>query len=60
MGLFRVIIYGFIIWLIAKFIGIFFRSPVDRTTVEGQAKDPDPLDLKNADVEDADFEEIDE
>ncbi|NOZ62273.1 MAG: hypothetical protein GXO74_11375 [Calditrichaeota bacterium] len=58
--LFRMFIYGVIIWLIAKFVGLFFRSQGDRTTVKGRVKDPDPLDLKNADVEDADFEEIDE
>jgi Na+-transporting methylmalonyl-CoA/oxaloacetate decarboxylase gamma subunit len=58
MGLFRLIFYIVIIWLIARLIRTFFPVDNRNAQVQGHQKSAEPLDLKDADIEDADFEEI--
>ena len=59
IGLMRLLFYSFIIYLCYQFFKRFFGKKESRTEVGGQRKSK-PLDLKNTDVEDAHFEEIDE
>lgn len=60
MLLFRLIIIGVAIYLISKVFKNFLNPPAKNRTVEGNPKESDPLDLSDAEVEDVDFEEIDE
>ncbi len=60
MGLFRLIFYMVIIWLIARLIRTFFPVDNHKAQVQGNPKSGEPLDLKDADIEDADFEEIED
>ncbi len=60
MLLFRLIIIGVAIYLISKVFKNFLNPPVKNRTVEGNPKESAPLDLSDAEVEDVDFEEIDE
>ena len=58
MSFFRLIIFFIIAYLISKIFRSFFQPGKQNTTVGG-APENDPLDLSNADIEDVDFEELD-
>jgi len=60
MSLFRLVIIGFAIYLISKVFKNFLNPPAKNRTVEGDQTVSDPLDLTDADVEDVEFEEIDD
>lgn len=59
--LLKLIIYGLLIYWGAKiFKSIINPIPPKQNEVHGKPRTDKPLDLSNLDVEDADFEEIDE
>jgi hypothetical protein len=60
MSLFRLVIIGFAIYLISKVFKNFLNPSAKNRTVEGDQTVSDPLDLTDADVEDVEFEEIDD
>ncbi|MCH7680862.1 hypothetical protein IID10_16105 [candidate division KSB1 bacterium] len=57
--MFRLIFLGFLLYFAYKLLsGVFrFLTPTQKQKVKGKSKKP-PLDLGNADVEDADFKDI--
>ncbi len=58
--LFRLIIFTVLIYLTAKLLKNLSKTPVQKSEIKGTPKDKKPLDLSNADIEDADFEELNE
>lgn len=57
--MFRLIFWGFLFYFGYKFIANVFRVSGNRKTeVKGARKGKSSLDLRNHDVEDADFEDI--
>ena len=59
MSLFRLIIIGIAIYLISKVVKNVLNPPAQNRTVEGNQQSSDPIDLSGSDIEDAEFEEID-
>jgi hypothetical protein len=59
MSLFRLILIGIAIYLISKVFRKLLNPPQQNRPVEGSQQTSDPLDLSDADIEDAEFEEID-
>lgn len=59
MSLFRLIFLGFLLYFAYKLLSGIFRmfTPEEKQKVKGKSKKP-PLDLGNADVEDADFKDV--
>ncbi|NQT27705.1 hypothetical protein HQ585_20280 [candidate division KSB1 bacterium] len=58
--MFRILLTGLVVYFGYQFIkGFFSSSPKKESSVKGKPKNP-PLDLRDADVEDAQFEELDE
>ena len=57
--MFRLILFGFLFYFAYKLLSGVFRlfSTNDKQEVKGESKKP-PLDLGNADVEDADFKDV--
>jgi hypothetical protein len=57
--LFRLIFLGFLLYFAYKLLSGVLRllTPTDKQEVKGKSKKP-PLDLGNADVEDADFKDV--
>ena len=57
--MFRLIFFGFLFYFAYKFLSGVFRllRPTDKQEVKGKSRKP-PLDLGNADVEDADFKDV--
>jgi len=57
--LFRLIFLGFLLYFAYRLLSGVFRlfEPSDKQEVKGKSKNP-PLDLGKADVEDADFKDI--
>lgn len=56
----RILLTGLVVYFGYHFIKGFFTSPLKKeSTVKGRQKNQ-PLDLRGADVEDAQFEELDE
>ena len=60
MSLFRLFIILLVIYFVNKVIKNIFLSPGRKKEVEGNPNNTEPLDLSNADIEDADFEELDD
>lgn len=59
MGLIKLIFYSIIIYLCYQFFKGLFGKKESKTEVGGKRKSK-PLDLKDTDVEDAHFEEIED
>lgn len=60
MYLFRLFIYGLIIYFAIKLIKSLFKPANPKSEIKGYANKKKPIDLSDADVEDADFKDIDE
>ena len=58
--LFRLIIFTVLIYLTVKLFKNLLQSPNQKSEIKGTPSTKKPLDLSNADIEDADFEEIDD
>lgn len=58
--MFRFIILVILFYLMAKLIKKLLNSPPPKSEVKGNPATKKPLDLSNADIEDADFKEIDD
>jgi len=58
--LLRFLLFITIIYLVSKLVQTLFKSPERKSEIHGNPTKNNPLDLSNEDVEDADFEEIDE
>lgn len=56
--MFRFIILTMLFYLVAKLIKNLMQSPPQKPGVKGTPAAKKALDLSNADIEDADFEEI--
>ncbi len=59
MSLFRLILIGIAIYLISRVFKNLLNPPPENRHVDGNAQTPDPIDLSGAEIEDAEFEEID-
>jgi Na+-transporting methylmalonyl-CoA/oxaloacetate decarboxylase gamma subunit len=60
MSLIRIILITIAVYLISNVLKTFFQHPVKKESTKGKTSGSDPLDLSNAEIEDVDFEEIDE
>ncbi|MFQ5768897.1 MAG: hypothetical protein ACE5HX_00065 [bacterium] len=60
MSLIRLLLYGLLFYFAYKIVNSFLRGFDKKAEVKGSRKGNPPIDLKNQDVEDADFEEIKE
>jgi len=60
MSLFRLILIGIAIYLISKVFRNLLNPPAKNRNVEGNPHTSDPMDLNGADIEDAEFEELDD
>lgn len=58
MFLLRLILYGLLFYFAYKIVSKLFSSENKKIEVKGTKKGHPPLDLRNEDVEDADFEEM--
>ncbi len=58
--IFRLIILGLLIYLAVKLFEKLLHSTNQKSEIKGTPITKKPLDLSNADIEDADFEEINE
>jgi hypothetical protein len=58
--LIRLIIFFILIYLAVKLLKNLLKAPTQKLEIKGSPKNRKPLDLSNADIEDADFEEINE
>ena len=56
--MFRLIILTILFYLMAKLIKNLLKSPTQKSEIKGTPTDKKPLDLSKADIEDVDFEEI--
>lgn len=56
--LIRTIIFWVLIYLIYKLIKSILRAPEPRATIKGTPRDQKPLDISDADIEDAKFKEL--
>lgn len=59
MALIRLIILVVLIYFAIKLFKNLLKAPDKQTEIRGTPKSKKPLDLSNADIEDADFKEID-
>ena len=55
---FRLIIIALLVYLAVKLFEKLLQSPRKKSEIKGTPITKKPLDLSNADIEDADFEEI--
>jgi len=60
MYLFRLFIYGLIIYFAIKLVKGLFKPASPKSEIKGTPSKKKPIDLSGADIEDADFKEIDE
>ncbi len=60
MSLLRLILIVIAVYLISNVLKNFFHRPAINESAKRSRQESDPLDLSNADIEDVDFEEIDE
>jgi len=60
MAFFRVVLFLILAYLAVKLLRMVLYSSQRRNQVNGQPRNNNSLDLSNADVEDVDFEEIEE
>ena len=60
MYLFRLFIYGLIIYFAIKLVKDFFKPEAPKSEIKGSPNNKKPIDLSDADVEDAEFKEINE
>jgi len=58
MSLLRLIIIFLLVYFTVKLIQNLLKAPPQKTEIKGSPKRKEPLDLSNADIEDADFKEI--
>lgn len=58
--LIRLIIFFLLIYLAVQLFKNLLKAPTQKSEIKGSPKNKKPLDLSNADIEDADFEEINE
>jgi len=59
--MFRLIILALLIYLVVKLFGNLLKAPPPKSEIKGSPVDKNkPLDLSGADIEDADFEDIDD
>lgn len=58
MSLLRLIIYGLLFYFVYKFVKNFMKGKEERTEVKGNRKGNPPLNLREEDIEDADYEEL--
>ena len=58
MGLFRLIIFSFFIYFCVKAIQKLFNDQRNKTDVQGTKRTNNPIDLSNADIEDAEYKDI--
>jgi len=56
--MFRLIILALLIYLAVKLFSNLLKAPPPKSEVKGTPTDKKPIDLSGADIEDADFEEI--
>lgn len=56
MGLIRLLILMFLLYLASKMFGKIFQPRLRQTEIRGQSQSP-PLDLSKKDVEDVDYKE---
>jgi hypothetical protein len=60
MSLFKLFIYGLIIYFAIKLVKVLFKPAPPKSEIKGSPNRKKPIDLSGADIEDADFKEIDE
>lgn len=60
MYLFRLFIYGLIIYFAIKLVKFLFKPTNPKSEIKGSPNKKRPIDLSDADIEDADFKEINE
>jgi len=60
MSLLRLVFFVLLIYLAVKLFKNLLQAPTRRTSVKGTPKSGAPLDLSDADIEDAEFKEIDD
>lgn len=58
MSLLRLLLYGLLFYFAYKVISNLFSGEKKKTQIRGNKKGRPPLDLSNEDVEDADFEDL--
>ncbi|MFQ5822437.1 MAG: hypothetical protein ACE5JB_00085 [bacterium] len=58
MFLFRLLLYGLLFYFAYKIVSYLFSGGEKKIDVKGSRKGHPPLDLHNEDVEDANFEEL--
>lgn len=58
MFLLRLLFYGLLFYFAYKIISNLFGDREKKTQIRGSKKSRPPLDLSNEDVEDADFEDL--
>jgi hypothetical protein len=58
MSLLRLIFYGFLFYFVYKFVKNFIQGKGQKTKVKGKRKGNPPLNLRDEDIEDADYEEL--
>lgn len=58
MSLLRLIFYGFLFYFVYKFVKNFIKGKEPKTKVKGKRKGNPPLNLRDEDIEDADYEEL--
>ncbi|MDZ7262963.1 MAG: hypothetical protein ONB16_00170 [candidate division KSB1 bacterium] len=56
--LIRVIIFWVLVYLIYKLLKNIFQAPAPRSTIKGTPRNQKPLDVSDADIEDAKFKEL--
>jgi len=60
MTIYSLLIILLLFYLVVKLVKEFSNQPRRQSEIRGQPHKKSELDLSNADVEDADFEEVDE
>lgn len=58
MSFIKLIILLLLAYFAIKFVNYILRAPAPKSEIKGSPKTKKPLDLSNADIEDADFKEI--
>lgn len=58
--LIQVLFFFLLAYIAVKLLQNLLKAPTSQTEIKGSPKEKKPLDLSDADVEDADFKEIDD
>lgn len=60
LRLIQILFFFLLAYIAAKLLQNLLKSPPSQTEIKGSTKAKKPLDLSDADVDDADFKEIDD